>query len=107
MKREEIEKVYKKIIESTERSIEWSNKEIEWLNKQIKRSKEEDKKLVEYVWSKGVLERMDMEVFGKDFIGAETKDWLKQRDRQYRSRAKDRKRLENYKKTLTRLMATF
>ena len=96
MTRAEINAIYERLVKSATELVESSDKEIKWLNERIKEQRKEDRKLVEYVWSSGVVTRLDMEVFTKDFKSSEMKELLKQRDREYAWRDKQRKAVKRY-----------
>ena len=75
---------------------EW---ELDNIKKDLARYREEDKKLVEHIWAKGVVTRLDMEIFCvENFMGADTKETLRKRSRVYRDRSYHRKQLEYWKR---------
>ena len=76
--------------------IDWYNKMLEYANNDIKRIREEDRKLVEYVWSKGVIRKYDYTVFTKDFESVDMKKAKKERARYYARRKKDIINLKHY-----------
>ena len=100
MTREEIREVYEGMVESYKRWIEHDADEIKWANDMLKITREDDKRLVEYIWSKGVLTEWEMERYTKAFTGTETKYYLKERARYYRERARDRARLRKAEEML-------
>lgn len=100
MTREGLEATYRMLVKISTGLIESSDKEIKWLNKRIAEQRKEDRELVEYVWSKGVVTKHDMEVFTKDFKSSEMKELLKMRDREYAWRDKQRKAVKRYSAAL-------
>lgn len=91
------------ILDTWENCIDSDNKSIAFANEMLKSQRERDRELVEWVWSKGVLTKLDMEVFTKDFKSSETKYWEKDRRHWYRERAKNIKRAEDARKSLERM----
>lgn len=78
--------------------IESSDREIEWLNKEIAERRIKDKNMIEWVWSKGVVNEWEMRCYTKDYKSTEMKSLLKQREREYRWRARQRYWLERWSK---------
>lgn len=97
----EIRDYYTQEIEFLKKQIEWSTREINWLTKQMKRESKEMDRLAEFVWSQGVLTRLEMEVWGTD--KPKSADWKKynsERCREYRRRKKYAERVEKYEALL-------
>ena len=77
---------YKGQIEWDKRQLEWERKDLEYNNRNIARERAKDREQCEWVWARGVLTRIDFEIWGnpKKFVGSETKKYLKWRERNYR-----------------------
>lgn len=83
--------VYKRAMDFDKKMIAFAEKDIERLNREINRCREEDKRIKEYVWSKGVLTKIEMEIYGKkNYKSVEMEKLERERQRAYR----DRKRWE-------------
>ena len=92
---------YTRQIEYYTRSIEWTNRDIKWETENIKREREEVRKLADFVWSKGVLTRTEMEIWGNDsYKTPEMKKSEARRNRLYRCRAKEKRMLKKYEELL-------
>lgn len=90
-----------------ERQIEWYKKQIEhdtedisFINYELKKSRDEDTKIKEHVWSKGVITELDMKIFGSEYVGSRTKKLLEERTRAYRIRKNNGNWLRKYKEYL-------
>lgn len=82
-------------IEYVKGRIEWYTKQIAWETRDLERSRKEDKELQEYIWSKGPLTKMDMELWGnKKYESSETREIRNRRTRLYRRRKVYERRLE-------------
>lgn len=93
----------KKALEQTYKSLDFDNRQIEWHNKYIKECRQKDRELVEWVWSKGVVTENQMKWFNKDYKSVDTIYHLRQRNYYYRSRKKNKERIEYYKKQLNKM----
>lgn len=83
------------------KQVEWNNEEIEWLTKQMNMEREEFKKMREYIWSKGVLTKWEMEIWGKNECNTpDFKKYKSQRRTEYRRRKHNLARIEHYKAQL-------
>lgn len=83
--------------------VEHENKEIEYLNKEIKRQRAESKKLVEYVWSAGVLKKYELETFTPEFKNTDLIKAERDRAKAYRSRKRYEKYIREYENKLQKL----
>lgn len=90
-------KIAEGMVRTAEQFIESSSNEIEWLNKQIAEQRKKDRELVEYVWSSGVVDRVEMMIYTKDYKSEAMKKLLKRRDYEYRMRREFRKSAERWK----------
>lgn len=90
-------KIAESMVRTSEQFIESSNREIEWLNKRIAEQRKEDREFVEYVWSSGVVDEVEMMIYTKDYKSRKMKELLKARDREYRWRREQRKCAERWK----------
>ena len=94
---------YEKQVDFYTREVEFDNKQIEWANRDIQRERESDKRLYEYVWSKGVLTEWEYRCYGmpiNQYKSHSTKKYINDRARYYRHKKKDIRKLEYYKKQL-------
>lgn len=94
---------YEKQVDFYTKEIEFDDKQIAWANEDIKRERESDRRLYEWVWSKGVLTKWDMKWYGMplaQFKSHNTRKYINDRARYYRHKKKDIKKLEYYKKQL-------
>ena len=69
---------------------------LEYANKDIKRIREEDKRVVEYAWSRGVVTEYEYVLFVKGFESVDMKNAKKERARYYARRKKDMLNLKHY-----------
>lgn len=83
-------------------NVEFDEQEIAWENEQLKRSRKEDREMVKWVWSKGVLTEWQMKTYGnpKKYQGTETKKILANRRRWYRMKKRDLRNLQDYQRRL-------
>ena len=81
-----------------ENMVDYDNKDIEFCNWQIKRSREEDRKMVSYVWGRGVVTEWEFNFYNKNYAGSETKANINRRAKAYRSRKHHAAMIEKYKK---------
>lgn len=89
----------KKQVEWYKGQIEWYDKQIAWETRDLEQSRQEDRKLVEYIWSKGPLTKVDMLIWGsKKYESGETRKIKNQRARSYRQRKWCREQLAGYLK---------
>lgn len=78
---------------------EWVNGQIDWHTKQIKKSRTDDRKLVAYVWSQGVVDKHEFNLFcKKGSVSTRTKELMNQRAKYYRQRKDNERRAEEYRK---------
>lgn len=94
---------YKRSIEYFKRSIEYDTREIEYLNKEIKRQRAESKRMVNYVWSFGVLKKYELEIYTADYKNTELKKAERDRAKAYRSRKRYEAYIRKYEKELQKL----
>ena len=92
----DLKAIQEKMIQTSLKFVESSDREIEWLNKQIAEQREKDRNFVEWVWSKGVVDEWEMGRFTKNYKSEEMKNLLKQRQREYKWRASQRKYAEKW-----------
>lgn len=85
-------------VEWYKKQIAYNDQEITWLTKQLTASRAEDKKMTEYVWSKGVLTKIEMEIWGdpKKYESNDTHQYKLQRRREYLRRKHNMKMLAEY-----------
>lgn len=91
---------YEKQVAYYRHNVEFDEHEIAWENEQLKKSRADDRRLVEHIWSKGPRTALDAELFGKDFKSVETKRILANRKRWYRMKKRDLRNLQDYLKRL-------
>ena len=53
---------YARQVEWYTKEIGWHDSEIEWLTKMLNMSRKDDKRLVEHVWSSGVITEIEMRI---------------------------------------------
>ena len=85
-------------VEWYKKQIAYNDREIAWLTEQLAESRADDKHMAEYVWSKGVLTRTEMEIWGnpKKFESTQTHQYKLQRRREYLRRKHNMKMLAEY-----------
>ena len=81
-----------------ENMVDYDNRDIEFYNWQLKRSREEDRKMVAYVWGRGVVTEWEFNFYNKNYAGSETKYNINRRAKAYRSRKHHASMIEKYKK---------
>lgn len=81
-------------------AIAYDTREIEFLNKQIKRERIESKKMLEFVWSHGVVTAFEMEIYTPNYKTSELKKAERDRAKAYRWRQKHIERLHKYENEL-------
>jgi len=92
---------YESQVEWCEEQVRWYTKEIDWVTERIKKSRSDDREIEQYIWNKGPLTRVDMQVFGGgNFTSRETKELLKERRRYYNRRKKYTQDADKYKAKL-------
>jgi hypothetical protein len=93
---------YEKEVAWYKHQVEFDEQEIAWDNEQLKRSRKEDRELLEYVWSKGPLTEWHKAIYGdpKKYQSPETKKILASRRRWYRMKKRDLRNLQDYQKRL-------
>ena len=87
MKTLEILEFYKHEVEYNREQVEWYRKQIKYVNRQLERSRQGDKELIEFIWGRGVVTKLDWECFiskGKDYMSGETRKLMNERARYYR-----------------------
>ncbi len=102
-----LKEFYQKQVEWYKHEIEWETEQIAWETEQVKRSRKADRELVEYVWSKGPVEKIDMEIYGKNgkgYKGKDTKQHLAYRKKYYLRRKRYMKSLAEYQRKLEELI---
>lgn len=97
---ENMKQFYESQVEWYKKEIEWNNREIEWLTKQLEMCREEDHKMSEYIWNRGVLTKTEMEIWGGKYEGRDTHKYKLQRRREYLRRKRNYKSLADYEKRL-------
>ena len=102
---DKLREFYVEMIEIYNTWADDADREIEWFNKQIKIERANDKELLEHVWSVGVLDSIEMKIWGdvKNYLGTDTKELIKQRQKQYYRKRKWKEEAEKYKCKLEHL----
>lgn len=62
---QEIREFNKSQLEWYKKEIEWDNEEIERISRRIKDRKNEIKEFREFVWNTGVIQKWELELYGK------------------------------------------
>lgn len=99
----EIRAFYISQIAFYKRMVEHENNDIEYLNREIKRQRAESKRLVEYVWSAGVLKKYEFETFTADYKNIDLIKAERDRAKAYRSRKRYEKYIREYENKLQKL----
>ncbi len=96
---------YMEMVEMYNTWADDADREIKWLNGQIKIERANDKKRLEYIWSVGVLDSIEMKIWGdvKNYLGIDTKELIRQRKKQYYIKRKWKDEAEKYKCKLENL----
>lgn len=105
MTRAEMREFAENQVDFYKRQIEFDGGQIEYINYELKRSRQADKELVAYVWSKGVVTESDMRIFTKDYTSTETKKLICKRARAYRSRKHNEQMLVKYQNEVEKYTA--
>lgn len=91
----------RKGLEGERRMLRSTNEMIEFYTELLKESRKADRKHLERVWSRGVLDELEMEIYNtKNYAGSETRRLLKARASEYRWRAKVKYWIKRYEKWL-------
>jgi len=86
------------------KEVEFYDRQIESLTRQLDRRRKEDRETTEYVWNRGVLTEIEMEIWGDGkYESVETHKILLERRKYYLNRKRDRNKLENYKRHLAEM----
>lgn len=96
----EYREMLEKVIETNERIITSSTKDIERYNKELAEQRKIDREMVEYIWSKGVVDEFEMEIYNKNYQSKETKEIIKRRAFEYRFRKSLERHNKKYKEYL-------
>lgn len=93
---------YREQIEWNKKVIGWCNREIEYLTRELERSRKDDRELVEWVWSKGVVTEWEIRTYGNGskYQSTETHKNLLARRREYLKRKKANKEIARYERLL-------
>lgn len=94
---------YEKQIEYYKHNVEWCTEQIAWETSMLEKYRKTDRELVEYVWSKGVVTKVEASIFHKGYQSEDTKQALKFRRKYYLWRKKSVKTLAEYEKKLKEL----
>lgn len=86
-----------------ERQVWRCTREIEFLTKELNRERSKDREIQEQVWSRGVLTKIEMQVFGGKFESTETHKVLLERKREYLRRKKYNKRIIEYSRKIAEM----
>ena len=101
MTREQMREFYESQVKFYKKSIEYSTNHIGFLTGQLERSRKEDRELVEWVWSRGVVDKFEMQIYGTGkYQSTETHKLLLERRREYLRRKKEEAKLQKYEKLL-------
>lgn len=92
---------YRKQADFYKKQVEFDNRYIELVTNDIKRVREEDRKCVEYVKSKGAQDKYDKMFLKEGWESVEIKNYKKDRRRWYTIRKHDRAELAKYEAKLT------
>ena len=97
MTEQDFKDLNKKFLEHYRDQLEYDTKEIEWWTRDLQRSRQEDRDLVEHIWSKGPVMELDKKLFctGK-YESQETRRIRLMRNKQYRRRKRDKAQLARY-----------
>lgn len=91
---------YEKEIEFANKMIGYDERHLEFIKGQLKRERKADKELVEYVWSKGVVTKFEMEIYTKEFKGTETEKLEKEARQTRKAIRKYKSRISEYEAKL-------
>lgn len=91
---------YEGQIEFAKKMIGFAERSLEFNKRQLSRERKSDKELVEYVWSKGVVTKFEMETYTKDYKGTETKKLEKDSKRERKNIRKYKAQIEKYEAKL-------
>lgn len=94
---------YEKQVEWCKRDIDFSDRHIKTMNELIAMERKEEKRIVEYVWRRGVLTDIQMRIYAnpkKPYKTEEHKQYEKDRNREYRRRRESKRNLIKYEALL-------
>lgn len=103
MTNKEIRNWYEHQIEWYNKVIGWCNRNIEYLTRQLERNRKDDREMVEWVWSKGVVTEWEIKTYGSKYQSAETHKNLLARRREYLERKKAYRKIAEYKRLLAEM----
>ena len=86
-----------KSLEADRRMLHSANETIKFYTELLKDSRKDDRRHLEWVWSRGVLDELEMEIYNvKNYAGSETRRLLKMRASEYRWRNKLKHWIKRY-----------
>jgi len=91
---------YEGQIEFANKMIGYAENSLEYTKRQLKRERISDKELVEYIWSKGVVNEFQKETYTKDYKGTDTKKYEKEARQLRKSIRKYKAQIERYEAKL-------
>lgn len=79
------------------KQINFDRSQIAFCNRELKRTRKEDKELQEYALSNNP-DRFTVETFSGNYVGSETRKYIKERAKWYRSIKSNEKKVAHYQK---------
>ena len=91
---------YEHEIEYSNRMLGYYERNLERVKNQLKRERKEDRELVEHVWNRGVVTKLEMEIYTKEFKGTETEKLEKEARQTRKAIRKYKSRISEYEAKL-------
>ena len=98
----------REIIDFAQKQIEWHTKQIEWergqiafCNRELKRTRKDDDDMKAWALERQPDDPWTLRTYGGKYIGRETRKYMNERARHYRSIKSDEKWIAKYQKQIT------
>lgn len=98
-----LKELYEHSIEFEERNVKFYESQLQFTKIQLKRERESDKELVEYIWGKGVVTKMEKEIFHAGYKSEEVKKLEKEAKKERKAIRECKKQIAGYKAKLAEL----
>lgn len=92
---EKLQHMYASAAEFYKDMIEENDREIAYLTECLRESRASDRKMVKWVWSRGVVTAWEMEYYSH-YESDDTRKYRLEREREYRDRRKNKQMLKYY-----------
>lgn len=89
---------YRSQVEWYERQQDFERSQIEFCNRELKRTRKEDKELKEYALAQYPADSVTAQIYKGNYVGRETRKYINERSRRYRSIKHNEKRIAYYRK---------